>query len=751
MICLSRTWSRSLVRRRVLSGSRFIPTTPFRCFSRASDSDALLRDVFDQNITLRKSTIDSKGLFLNPYLKTPEGLVQFCGDSLKKAQTLVAHLTADSSPNTLKHYIRNLDRISDILCRVIDLAEFIRLCHPDEQFVNAAQICYSHMFEYMNILNTDVELYKNLERVLSDKQYSSTFSEEELAVGNLLLRDFNRSGIGLDQTKRQAFVDISTNISLIGQDFHNGLKEPNNKYLTLSSKDLKGVESSFLRSLARYTLNSKRVETRGPLATLIVRNAIDPEVRRKMWLELHDVSNQQIKTLESLLKERSKLASLMSCKSYSAYQLEDKMAKTPENVIQFLRRLVETTFPSAVEEVVSLAKLNPEVSSNSSLTKLELAKTMKPWDRDYYASKDLVSKRSKNVEHLSSYFSLGTVVQGLSRLFNKIYGISFEPVEFSYGETWHPDVVKLNVVSENEGLIGIIYCDLFERSGKTNNPAHFTICCSRKIYQDEFNDPEIMNTIQTTTTKEGESYQLPVITLVCSFGKDSYSGKSFLTLSDVETIFHEMGHAMHSMLGRTNLHNVSGTRCATDFVELPSVLMEHFANSFKVLSLFARHHVTNEPLSESMLLNYKNEMACLKHSETFSQIKMALLDQVLHSEQAGRLNFDSISIYHDLESKYEGVFSDPYSRWIGQFGHLFGYGASYYSYLLDRAIAAKIWAHLFESDPLSREAGEKFRQTVLKWGGSKDPWKILSEALDDPRLESGDKEAMKIIGEVNGL
>lgn len=222
------------------------------------------------------------------------------------------------------------------------------------------------------------------------------------------------------------------------------------------------------------------------------------------------------------------------------------------------------------------------------------------------------------------------------------------------------------------------------------------------------------------------------------------------------------------MIGQTEYHNVSGTRCATDFVELPSILMERFASSREVLSLFARHYSDDErPLDLDFFERYFTEdHNSFKALETNSQIVLAVLDQHLHSDIVDRRDFDSTVEY----SKMDGAFNvlpeignhSPKSglgsnRWQGRFGHLYGYGANYYSYLFDRVIAQKLWSKVFKekscegmtldrSGVLSRRNGERFKRSILGWGGSKDPWACLAEILNDSRLASDPYSAVQQVG-----
>jgi len=194
------------------------------------------------------------------------------------------------------------------------------------------------------------------------------------------------------------------------------------------------------------------------------------------------------------------------------------------------------------------------------------------------------------------------------------------------------------------------------------------------------------------------------------------------------------------MIGQTEYQNVSGTRCATDFVELPSILMEHFLSSPTVLSLFEKDRSS----STRRAVNHHTDPC---HSiDTYTQILLASLDQAYHSPAVYETAFDSTAELADLHNKRGLIPYVPGTSFQTQFGHLFGYGATYYSYLFDRAIASRVWQSVFSKDPLNRETGERYKQEVLRYGGGKDPWKMVSALLAVPELEGGDAEAMREVG-----
>lgn len=200
------------------------------------------------------------------------------------------------------------------------------------------------------------------------------------------------------------------------------------------------------------------------------------------------------------------------------------------------------------------------------------------------------------------------------------------------------------------------------------------------------------------------------------------------------------------MIGRTAYHNVSGTRCATDFVELPSILMEYFVTAPAVAGLFGRHYRTDEPLPPALLNAHLSTTRALEGLETNAQILLAAIDQAYHSERANWAGFSTSGELSVLNDQIGLMPSIPDATWQGQFGHLAGYGATYYSYLFDRVLARRVWHEIFAADPLSREAGDQFKNKVLRYGGGRNPWHMLADLLGDDSLAAGDGKVMERVG-----
>ena len=232
------------------------------------------------------------------------------------------------------------------------------------------------------------------------------------------------------------------------------------------------------------------------------------------------------------------------------------------------------------------------------------------------------------------YFSLGGCMEGFNNLMQRLFGIRLENTEIGGGELWAENVYKLSVIDENTGLLGHIYCDFFERSGKPNQDCHFTI--------------------QGGKILEDGSYQNPIVVVMLNLSLPRWSAPTLLTPSMVDNLFHELGHAMHSMVARTEYQHVTGTRCSTDFAEVPSVLMEYFASDPRVLKTFAKHFQTQEPMPDEMLERLCASKHLFSASETQLQVFYSALDQVYHGEP-GKQQANTTETLKLVQEQYYGL------------------------------------------------------------------------------------------------
>ena len=672
---------------------------------------------------------------------------------------------------------RDFDTLSDLLCRVIDVSDFTRVFHRDAAMMKAARETYEDMFEYMNSLNVNTGLNQQLKKALDMPEVRSSWCEEEIMAAQTLVRDFAHSAIDQPLEKRQDFVDLSNKISQAGTEFVTQM-EPAKRYVSVATTSLPPEH------------RPRKLSWRNPARTMlpihenttdqILRLVEDGDTRREVFTTARQASKKQIGRAEKLLLLRAALAKLTGFSSYAQMILSHKsaLAKTPKGVNNFLTALNASNRSRLKPQIDQLLALKRESDPG--------AQTLQPWDVSFYrdALRSREKARSLGVHQTRwnpEYFSLGTVIAGLSRLIQRLYGVRLVPRPVAPTEVWNPDVRRLDVVSETEGHVAVVYCDLFARLGKPPNPAHFTLRCSREITAEEIDaaaslpEEEVNDGMPTRTAVSSISgkpalHQLPVIALMCDF-ENGAAGKStpaLLSLNNVSTLFHEMGHAMHSIQGRTSLQTIAGTRCAADFAELPSILMEYFALNPAVLRLYARHWQSGVRISESQA-NALHDQHHLHHSgreaswQNETQILMSVLDQSLHSEAPLEAldnhdhrpapPFDSTSIYHAVWNTHGSLPEPVTTSWQALFGHLYSYGGTYYSYLFDRAIARQVWRLVFhdgvpDGAALDRAAGDRLDSQLLRHGGGRDPWRCLEDLIGEGKgvLAEGGEEAMLEVG-----
>uniref|UniRef100_A0A3Q2D239 Mitochondrial intermediate peptidase n=1 Tax=Cyprinodon variegatus TaxID=28743 RepID=A0A3Q2D239_CYPVA len=572
------------------------------------------------------------GLFGVPELSCPAGFQVATQTALRNTELLL-HRVCCSPPGL--ETVQCFDQLSDGLCKVADLADFIKVAHPDPAYREAAEKTCIEIGTVVEKLNTNVELCKSLKNLLDNPKAVAELDPDTKRVAELFMFDFEISGIHLDDKLRKEAVALHVKLLDLSNEFLIGSHVPNRIAKSAIPEHLQvhfASEGSFIQ------IGGLHADSPDDLLTFI---------------------SILINPYEFLFLRKLLTGKMSSRKTAKDFQMMREMKK----------------------------KLNPR---NAELM---------PWDHPFLSGVLRAERYNIEPSLYSPYFSLGACMEGLNNLFSQLYGVSLMSEHPGAGEVWSEDVRKLAVVHETEGLLGYIYCDFFQRRDKPHQDCHFTIRGGRWC-------------------QETDQYQLPVVVLMLSLPHPTKSAPTLLTPGMMENLFHEMGHAMHSMLGRTRYQHVTGTRCATDFAEVPSILMEYFATDYRVISQFARHYETGQPLPESMVTRLCESKKVCGAADTQLQIFYAALDQIYHSQPHNR---STTEILKEMQEKFYGLPYIPNTAWQLRFSHLIGYGAKYYSYLMSRAVASMVWKQCFVQDPLNREMGERYRREMLAHGGAKEP------------------------------
>ncbi|XP_063570794.1 mitochondrial intermediate peptidase-like isoform X6 [Pongo abelii] len=459
-------------------------------------------------------------------------------------------------------------------------------------------------------LNTNVDLYQSLRKLLADKKLVDSLDPETRRVAELFMFDFEISGIHLDKEKRKRAVDLNVKILDLSSTFLMGTNFPNKIEKHLLPEH---IRRNFTSAGDHIIIDGLHAESPDDLGR---------EAAYKIFLY---PNAGQLKCLEELLSSRDLLAKLVGYSTFSHRALQGTIAKNPETVMQFLEKLSDKLSERTLKDFEMIRgmkmKLNPQNSE------------VMPWDPPYYSG--VIRAERYNIEPslYCPFFSLGACMEGLNILLNRLLGISLYAEQPAKGEVWSEDVRKLAVVHESEGLLGYIYCDFFQRADKPHQDCHFTIRGGR--------------------LKEDGDYQLPVVVLMLNLPRSSRSSPTLLTPGMMENLFHEMGHAMHSMLGRTRYQHVTGTRCPTDFAEVPSILMEYFANDYRVVNQFARHYQTGQPLPKNMVSRLCESKKVCAAADMQLQVFYATLDQIYHGKHP--LRSSTTDILKETQEKFYGL------------------------------------------------------------------------------------------------
>ncbi|XP_041055946.1 mitochondrial intermediate peptidase isoform X1 [Carcharodon carcharias] len=628
-------------------------------------------DLFGKNV----------GLFGVHELSSPVGFQVAQENALKETEQLVEQ-ACRTPPGP--QVVQIFDRLSDCLCRVADLADFVKVAHPDPSFREAAEITCMTIGTAVEKLNTNIELCNSLKNLLNDKEAMDSLDPDTRRVAELFMFDFEISGIHLNEEKRKRVVNLNVQMLDLNNSFLLGTHLPNK------------IDRSAIPEHIRhyFSMQKNHVHVNGLHA-----DSPDDLVREAAYKIFLYPNPEMLLCLDQLLACRNQLAHLVGYESFAHRALKGTMAKDPETVMYFLTKLSEKLSKRTEKDFCMMQEMKKKLNPKNC--------ELMPWDHPYYSGVLRAERFNIDPSLYSPFFSLGACMDGLNLLFTQLLGVSLCLEEPEKGEVWSDDVQKLAVVNETDGLVGYIYCDFFHRSDKPHQDCHFTIRGGRLL--------------------ENGEYQLPVVVLMLSLPHPTKSSPTLLTPGMMENLFHEMGHAMHSMLGRTRYQHVTGTRCPTDFAEVPSILMEYFASDYRVVKQFARHFQTGQPLPQNMVSRLCESKKICAAADLQLQIFYSVLDQIYHGKYP--LPKSTTEILKETQEKFYGLPYVSNTAWQLRFSHLVGYGAKYYSYLMSRAVASMVWKQCFMKDPLNRAVGERYRREMLAHGGGKAPMFMVEGML----------------------
>jgi len=544
------------------------------------------------------------------------------------------------------------------------------------------------------------------------KAYAATqpaLKGEDKKLFDETLRDYRRAGLNLPKDQRDKVEQLRKEESAMETDFQNNVTKAE-KTLKFTKAELEGVPDDFLNQQGIKTGDDEySVKANITFHYIMIEdNAKREETRKRMLEAQYNLARaENIPLLQKILVHRDDIAHLLGYASYADYATEVRMVKNAATAINFLENLKKGLQPKFDAEMEEFRQMKVADTGDPN-AKINI------WDWRYYANQLKKTKYNVDAEQLRVYFPYQRVLNGMFAIYQRIFGLKFERVEAPY--KWIGDLQLYTVSDAKTGEpMGLFYLDMFPREGKYNHFAQFGI-------------------IEGKLLPDGR-YQRPVCSLVCNFPPPQPDKPSLLSHDEVETVFHEFGHAMHTILTRAKYSRFSGTSVPQDFVEAPSQMLENWAWDKTVLDSFAAdYRDPNKKIPKDILDQLKASRLATMGMYYRRQLSFGLMDLALHT-QIHETNADETL---PLSNKVLSDVSLPVpsdSAFVAYFGHITEYGAGYYGYAWADAIAADM-ATVFENSPdgyFDKTAGMRMRNEIYAVGDSRDINVSIEKFLGRPR------------------
>ena len=553
--------------------------------------------------------------------------------------------------------------------------------------------------DYSNDILLNVQLFEKI-KSLYERRGQLGLNAEQLRLLEETYKSFARNGANLNEADKEAYREISKELSEISLRFgQNVLSATNEFILHITDKaQLEGLPQFVIdmgsaeaeeRSMAGwvYTLHAPSM---GPF----MKYSAVAELREKVWKANNSRSlggefdNREL--VVRCAELRLKLANLLGHSTYASYVLEDNMAKSQERVSEFLNDLLQKTYPYAKSEVADI-----EHYANNKGFRGKLM----PWDFSYWSEKYRDERYALNDELLKPYFELGKVEKAVLGLATRLYGLTF--TEEPSIPVYHPDVKVYSVKDESGKHLSLLYLDYFPRASKRGG-----------AWMTTFREQQIF---------EGREMR-PFVSLVCNFTKPTQDTPSLLTFDEVNTLLHEFGHALHGMLAQGSYPSLTGTNVALDFVELPSQIMENWLTESEYLKSFAQHYQTGEAIPEELIKKIVDARNFLSGYGNVRQLSFGLNDMAWHTLVSIPQNIDVEKFEKQAIKNTQVLPSVDATCFSVAFNHIFsgGYSAGYYSYKWAEVLEADAFSLFKERGIFNREVANSFRENVLSKGNLTD-------------------------------
>lgn len=644
-------------------------------------------------------------------IKTEHYLPAF-EQAITEAKAEIDAIVNNPDAPTFENTIAALDEAGGRLNDAAGIFYNLMEADTNDQMQDIAEKVSPMMTEYSMYVSLNEPLFA---RVKAVHESAEGLEPDQARLLEKTWKSFVRSGANLGAEDKETYSKLSEQLSLLTLQYGKNVLAATNAFtLNLTDEaDLEGLPD-FVREAAVETARSKEMEgwafdLSAPSYGAFMKYSTRRDLRQKMWMAYNtratEGENSNIELCRQIAESRLKIANILGYETYADYALEERMAKNPQTVNEFIQKLLEPSLPAAkaeVKELYEYARANGFEDSE-----------IQPWDFGFWSEKLKDARYSINDEQLKPYFRLESCIDAAFGLAGKLYGLTFE--ERKDIPVYHPDV-KVYDVKDADGVHkALFYADFFPRASKRGG-----------AWMTEFRGQSIVNGVE----------KRPFISLVTNFTKPTAGKPALLTHDELTTLLHEFGHSLHGILAEGRYSSLTGTNVSRDFVELPSQIMENWAFEPEFLDTFARHFETGEALPDTLInkiVEAKNYNAAYAQVR---QLQFGILDMAWHTLKGGSESghFDRLSDLKTMQElgtiafekaalKSSNVIpSIPEACISTSFSHIFsgGYSAGYYSYKWSEVLEADAFSLFKEKGIFSTEVSHSFRDNILSKGCSED-------------------------------
>jgi len=564
-----------------------------------------------------------------------------------------------------------------------------QLNHPDEGMRKAAMKCETEISAQATELSLDNELYKAIASISPGDP--ALDSDDKYFLADMII-DFKRNGVDKDEATRDAIKKLSAEIIALEQTFYSNIGSDKKTIKIKDVNRLKGLPEDFIKGKKPDEEGNIILTTDWPDYFPVMENAQDESLRAEMYKNVLNIAYpQNTEIFSKILKARKKFSELLGYKNFAEYTQQKLMIENPENADEFIKKVAGISTAYAKKDLeVFLAKKKSVVGETAEV---------EPWDRFFYQKLIKMEKYNYDPEQARKYFEMTKVIDGIFLVSGKIFGVTFEKVKRD--DLWHESVQSYNMLADGK-VIGMFELDLFPRPNKYKHFAMFT------------NELGV------------KDLRIPRAAIIGNF-PEPVDGKAYISHEDVQTLFHEFGHLLHSLFaGNQRYVRFSGTNCQRDFVEVPSQLMEEYVWDASILQLWATNDA-GEPIPADLVDNMKKASEFAKGLHVSRQMYLAALSLGIYLQDPE--NFDHHAYEKKLEKELSPWKSHEDTHLIENFSHLVNYYSNYYTYMWSLAIVKDFAGHIRKTGLMDAAVTKQYRDKVLNIGGAKPGHQMVKDFL----------------------